>query len=266
MRITVCGKSDVGKKRGNNEDSFLVDEERELYVVADGVGGYAGGEVASELAVTTIDEVLSHATLFPARTEELLRRAEDALGWSMRVASARIHERAAADARVGHMATTAVAMRFLCDHVLVANVGDSRAYRIRDGEIVQLTQDHSLVAEQLRAGILSPEQARTHSMRNFILRSLGTEDDVRVDTFDFPVRRGDLFLLCSDGLSTMLDDLEIREIVLGSTTVEAAVDRLIARANAHGGDDNVTVVLARVDGLDHPGDEATTTSEPSAPA
>ncbi|HVO31009.1 MAG TPA: Stp1/IreP family PP2C-type Ser/Thr phosphatase [bacterium] len=265
MKITVCARTDVGRKRAENQDHFLVDEEHDLFVVADGVGGYAGGEVASELAVTTIEEVLARVAASAANDAEDLVRAEQSLALALRVASARIHARAGGEPSLSNMATTAVAMRFLHDHVVLANVGDSRGYRIRDGVITQLTRDHSLVAEQLRAGVISAEQARTHRMRNLILRSLGTEADVIVDTFVFPVREGDYLLLCSDGLSGMVEDLEIRGIVEGSLTVEAAAERLVERANDHGGDDNVTVVLARVDALDRDEDEKTDTSEIPTP-
>ena len=267
MKITSCAKSDVGRRRPKNEDRFLSNEAVDLYAVADGMGGYAGGEVASEMAVAVLDASFAPIAALPAGALSIARAAE-ALRSAVRLASRRIHERKAAEPNLAQMGTTAVAMLFLDDHAILANVGDSRAYRIRDGGIEQLTADHSLVAEQVRAGIITPEQARTHRMKNWILRSVGTEGDVEVDTFIVPLEPGDHLLLCSDGLTGMLEDHEIRDAVLGATTVESAVDRLVALANDRGGEDNVTVVLARVDALDRraTGDTTTDTLETPPPA
>ena len=267
MKITSCAKSDVGRRRPRNEDGYLRNDALDLFVVADGMGGYAGGEVASRLAVQVVETALQPIASLPEGALNIAR-ATEALRSAVRLASKRIHEEAESDPRLAQMGTTAVAMLFVDDHVLLANVGDSRAYRIRNGEITQLTQDHSIVAEQVRAGIITAEAARTSRMRNWILRSVGTEADVQVDIFVVRVEQGDLILLCSDGLHGMLDDAEIRDIALGTTVVETAADRLISRANENGGDDNITVVLARVDARDHhsTGDTSTDTLETPPPA
>lgn len=265
MKITSCAKTDVGRRRAKNEDRFLRNDALDLYVVADGMGGYAGGEVASRMAVEILETTLHPIAALPEGALNIAR-ATEAMRSAVRLASKRIHEEGASDPRLSQMGTTAVAMLFVDDHVLLANVGDSRAYRIRDGQISQLTEDHSIVAEQVRAGILTPEQARTSRMRNWILRSVGTEEDVNVDIFVVRVEEGDLILLCSDGLYSMVDDREIRDIVLGTRSVETAAEHLITRANQNGGDDNITVVLARVDALDRrtTGDTSTDTIETPA--
>src|SRR4051812_25794141 len=172
MKITSCAKTDTGRKRPKNEDHFLVNDESDLFVVADGMGGYAGGEVASGMAVEILEGVLEPIASLPEGALNIAR-ATEAMRSAVRLASKRIHDEAESDPRYAKMGTTTVAMLFLDDHVLLANVGDSRAYRIRNGEITQLTHDHSVVAEQVRAGIITEEQARTSRMRNWILRALG---------------------------------------------------------------------------------------------
>ncbi|MFH0799490.1 MAG: Stp1/IreP family PP2C-type Ser/Thr phosphatase [Pseudomonadota bacterium] len=268
MRIRSFGLSDVGRRREKNEDSFLVSEELKLYAVADGMGGHLGGDFASRMAVETLDETLKALEADP---ESTLREGDSNfrpgeyqgyLRYAIGLGSQRIFERATAEATLHGMGTTTVALLFRNNKVYVANVGDSRAYRIRRDKITQITKDHSLVGEQIRAGMLSADDARVHRLKNIITRSVGFQEDVEADIDIRVVREGDRFLLCSDGLSNMIEDSEIRDIV-ATNDLEAACHRLIDIANERGGDDNITAVLVEVEALEEedvghdPSDEST---------
>jgi serine/threonine protein phosphatase PrpC len=236
MRIgDRTGRTDAGRKRRRNEDSFVV--EPPLFAVADGMGGAQAGEVASRLAAAAFREFHDADELAPEeRVEAIIQEA-----------NRRIFDRARADAAASGMGTTITAAVVGEDSVTIGHVGDSRAYRIRDGELEQLTQDHSLVADLIRSGRLTPEEADTHPQRSVITRALGTDPEVDVDTFTVEVAPGDVFLLCSDGLTTMVGDDEILRLVRESSGLESAGKALVKAANRHGGDDNVTVVLFRVE-------------------
>ena len=225
--------SDVGRQREGNEDSMFVDPP--LFVVADGMGGAQAGEVASGLAVETVSEKS------PADGN-----VEEDLVEAISEANRRIHEKAQDDRELAGMGTTLTAAFVHDGKVTLGHVGDSRAYRFRDGELVQLTDDHSLVAELERHGKLTAAEARVHPQRSMILRALGIGPDVEVDTYCFIGEPGDVFLLCSDGLSGLVHDAVIAEVLDGCETLDAAADKLIELANLSGGPDNITTVLFRL--------------------
>jgi PPM family protein phosphatase len=254
MRIRSFATSDVGRRREKNEDSYLANDGLCLYAVADGMGGHLGGDCASKIAATTIEEIVSSLESDPEMTlqegEEIKPGEYPAyLRYALRVSSKRIYDLAIHDPALRGMGTTSVILFFRKNKVYIANVGDSRAYRIRGENIVQVTKDHSLVGEQIRAGVMSEEEARGSRFRNIITRSVGFQEDVEADIDIRVVREGDRFLLCSDGLSNMLEDHEIREII-SSNDLQAACQRLVDVANERGGDDNITVILAEVETLD----------------
>jgi protein phosphatase len=252
MRITSCGITDVGVKRTNNEDNYLINDELNLFVVCDGMGGHAGGEFASAIAVNTVEEVLAGGITAPeveaAREDGEVEVARERIRYAIRLAGKRIHEKASAEPDYHGMGTTCLVLLFDGANAFVAHVGDSRGYLVRDGKIEQLTEDHSLVNERIRAGLLTPDQARHHKLKNIITRSLGYTEDVEIDIQVRAVRRGDRFLLCSDGLSNLVDPAEIGEVVR-SMSPQPAARRLVQSACARGGDDNITAVIARVDEL-----------------
>jgi serine/threonine protein phosphatase PrpC len=225
--------SDLGRQRQGNEDNFFV--RAPLFVVADGMGGAQAGEVASEMAVRSFDDELPGGEPAAALVEVIEQ------------ANRRIHERSRADERRAGMGTTVTAAYVADDDVVVAHVGDSRAYLLRDGELRRLTTDHSLVGELVARGKLTEEQAESHPQRSVITRALGPEPEVRVDVEAFRARPGDLFLLCSDGLTSMVHEPRLRELVQDHESLEELGKRLIAAANEAGGRDNITVILFRLE-------------------
>jgi serine/threonine protein phosphatase PrpC len=252
MRITSCGITDVGVKRTNNEDNYLINDELNLFVVCDGMGGHAGGEFASAIAVNTVEEVLSDLETSPeieaAREEGSVEVMRERLRYAIRLAGKRIFEKANAEPEYRGMGTTCLVLLVDGSNAFVAHVGDSRGYIVREGRIEQLTEDHSLVNERIRAGLLTPEQARHHKLKNIITRSLGYTEDVEIDIQVRALRRGDRFLLCSDGLSNLVEPAELGEAVRSMNPQEAA-RHLVQLACARGGDDNITAVITRVDEL-----------------
>lgn len=252
MRITSCGITDVGVKRTNNEDNYLINDELNLFVVCDGMGGHAGGEFASAIAVNTVEEVLSDLETSPeleaAREEGAVEVMRERLRYAIRLAGKRIFEKANAEPEYRGMGTTCLVLLVDGSNAFIAHVGDSRGYIVREGRIEQLTEDHSLVNERIRAGLLTPEQARHHKLKNIITRSLGYTEDVEIDIQVRALRRGDRFLLCSDGLSNLVEPAELGEAVRSMNPQEAA-RHLVQLACARGGDDNITAVITRVDEL-----------------
>jgi protein phosphatase len=230
-----AGKTDPGRVRRRNEDAFVVDPP--LFAVADGMGGAQAGEVASRLAAAAFREYREADELAP---EERVRAI-------IKEANRRIYDRARTDSEVSGMGTTVTAALLTDGRVVIGHVGDSRAYRIRNGRLEQLTDDHSLVADLMRSGRLTAEEAEGHPQRSVITRALGTDPDVDVDTLVVEVEAGDLFLLCSDGLSTMVSDSEVLQTVERAATLDGAARDLVRAANTGGGEDNVTVVLFRLD-------------------
>jgi protein phosphatase len=226
--------TDTGRQRRANEDSLLASAP--LFVVADGMGGAQAGEVASRIAVESFQLGLSDSTA-----------PELALAQLAREANARIHELSQANAEQAGMGTTLTAAYVGERDVAIAHVGDSRAYCLRDGQLVRLTDDHSLVDELMRQGRLTPEEAVEHPQRSVITRALGPEGTVEVDTRSFAARAGDVYLLCSDGLTTMLSEEQIAAVLLAHPRLRDAGETLIAAANDAGGRDNITVVLLRLE-------------------
>jgi protein phosphatase len=237
------GVSDVGCKREVNEDSFLVDDSLALYLVADGMGGHAGGAFASRAAAAAFRDEFRRrcADPLPDRAEFRIDALASRLIEAVTVASVTVFERALVDPSLSGMGTTLSAMHVADGKAFVAHVGDSRVYLVRDRSLTQVSEDHSLVSDQLRVGLLTPEEARTSPLRNVITRSVGFSREVEPDLYVVPIEHGDRFLLCSDGLTL---HVEPREILLGlqSTFLAKAPWELVDLAVSRGGEDNVTVV------------------------
>jgi PPM family protein phosphatase len=250
LRIEVAGETNVGMKRTHNEDNFAILEDSGLYIVADGMGGHASGEVASKMAVDAMREFFQATASDPERTwpykmDRSKGYEENRLITAIKLANLRIYESAQRDARQRGMGTTIVTMFAVEDGVYVAHVGDSRVYRLRETSIEQLTEDHSLLNDYIKMKRLTPEEIANFPHKNVIVRALGMKDTVKVDTrFEKP-RAADTYLLCSDGLSGPVTDPEMLDIVNSAPDLKSAAARLIQRANENGGPDNISVVLAR---------------------
>jgi protein phosphatase len=250
-----AGLSHPGRKRRHNEDSYVL--EPPLFVIADGMGGAKAGEVASGLAVSAAQDGPTDGESGEERVVALIEEA-----------NRRVYRRASEDREASGMGTTMTVALVEGDRVFFGHVGDSRAYLIRDGQLDQLTDDHSLVAELVRGGKLTPEEAETHPQRSVITRALGTEPDIDVDTFTVEAEPNDVFMLCSDGLTTMVDD----ETILGAveenrSNLKDAAKALINAANRGGGEDNITVIFFAVDGDgDEPAEAADTAETAREPA
>jgi PPM family protein phosphatase len=232
------GLTDTGRRRRRNEDSYVC--EPPLFAIADGMGGAQAGEVASRLAAAVLNETA---------LVEAGELSEDRIAELIQEANRRVFQRANEDVAASGMGTTMTVALVdgAAGTVAIGHVGDSRAYRVRDGELEQLTEDHSLVNELLKSGKLSPEEAMSHPQRSVITRAIGTEPDVDVDTFTVDARPGDLFLLCSDGLTDMISDEEILGLVKsGESDLEVAARGLVEAANTSGGGDNITVVAFEI--------------------
>lgn len=249
MPLTVLhhAKSDVGLKRTHNEDRFLADASLGLYVVCDGMGGGNAGEVASKMAIETIHAHLSavgkEAGSASGTPDVNLSLATHRLAAAIRAANEAIHRSSWATHAFAGMGTTVVAVLLSDDLLSIAHVGDSRLYLIRNGTIDSLTTDHSWVAEQVRQGLLTEEEAERSPKRNIVTRALGVERTVEVEIGEIPVRDGDRFLLCSDGLTRGVRPLDILCAIEEADDLDETVERLIAMANGAGGDDNITVLL-----------------------
>jgi PPM family protein phosphatase len=236
MRLSgSVGRSDAGRKRRRNEDAFVVAPP--LFAVADGMGGAQAGEVAARLATAAFHEY--------HEADEL--EAEQRVAAIIQEANRRIYERARADTEASGMGTTVTAALLEGSRIVIGHVGDSRAYRLREGRLEQLTDDHSLVADLVRGGRISPEEADIHPQRSVITRALGTDPEVDIDSLAVDARPGDVYLLCSDGLTTMVTDQEILDIVGRAKSLEHAGKDLVKAANRRGGEDNITVVLFAVE-------------------
>lgn len=250
LRIEVAGQTDVGRKRAHNEDNFAILGDFGLYIVADGMGGHASGEVASQLAVDTMREFFSATADDPDRTwpykmDRSRAYEENRLITAIKLSNLRIYEAAKNNPKQKGMGTTIVALFVTGEGVYTAHVGDSRVYRFRDGAMEQLTEDHSLLNDYMKMKKLSEEEVANFPHKNVIVRALGMKETVKVDTrFDAP-KNGDIVLLCSDGLAGPVSDEEIFQIVRSAADLATAAAQLINRANENGGPDNVTAVLAR---------------------
>ena len=246
MQIKVGARTDVGIVRSGNEDNFFAeaDEKRGVFIVADGMGGHAAGEVASEMAVQIVARQLLPLT---AVTDD---GARETVAQAMRDANRAIYDRMLAEVDKQGMGTTASVMLLSDTGYVIGQIGDSRIYLLRDGALTQITKDHSYVQEQVDAGLLTPEQARYHPYSNVITRCVGASDDVEADIYEGVPRVGDVFLLASDGLSGMVDDRRLQQLLLARSGPGRIVDTLIAEANGRGGLDNITAIVVQVDSLD----------------
>ena len=254
VRLSASGRTDAGRVRGHNEDSFEIDREHELYVVADGMGGHSHGEVASRMAVEAIRGFVSEAegekeATWPFAYDPHLQRHSNVLKAAVRLAHDQVLSAIRRDGNLYGMGTTVVACLVREGTAAVAHVGDSRAYRLHGAELERLTEDHTWVNEQVVAGFLSEEQARDHPLKNVVTRALGGDSEVRIELSEVEIEPGDTLLLCSDGLTTMLDDPEIERHLEGvkNGDLDAACDALVEEANTRGGHDNVTVVLVKAE-------------------
>jgi serine/threonine protein phosphatase PrpC len=246
VHITCAGRTDLGIIRSGNEDSYLMVPERGIFIVADGMGGHAAGEVASDMAVRHIARELG--SLRGLTDDQVAERMRSAI----RAANAAIFQRTLTEHDKRGMGTTVTTLVLYDTRFVVGQVGDSRAYLLRDGKLIQLTKDHSYVQEQVDAGYLTPEQARTHPYSNVITRCVGANGEVTPDVYIGIVKPKDLFLLASDGLTGMLEDHQLGELLARDRMPQEHVDDLIGEANRHGGLDNITAIVVRIDSVDIP--------------
>jgi len=247
LGVEVAARSDIGRVRTSNEDSFGCDQRLGVYVVCDGMGGHAAGEIASRIAVDSVlayfrdkEPLAADASLIDAPMGARL------LADAVNKANESILQYADENEATAGMGTTLVAARFCDGKFTIAHIGDSRIYLLRDGELVQLTEDHSFVMEQVRRGVLTLEEAKHSSAQHIITRALGTGDDSPPDLAEFPAQEGDLLLLTTDGVLRHVDDDEIKNILSQIPSLQLACDTLIDAANQGGGEDNATCLLLRV--------------------
>jgi protein phosphatase len=240
VKLQAFGFSDVGHCRESNEDNYFFDTSLGLYAVADGMGGHAAGEVASRLAVEALEEIIRRNGGIGDSAQEAAEKLQSAVGEANR----RICDSITSNAEQRGMGTTVVALIVAGDRIIVGHVGDSRAYMLRDGRLERLTSDHSWVCEQVKAGLLTDDDAQRHPMRNIVTRALGSRTEVSADVSEQPVRPGDVYMLCSDGLNAMLYDEQIQQMLVEhGSDPEASARALVEAANAHGGEDNTTVIV-----------------------
>jgi PPM family protein phosphatase len=252
MRVRFSGATNIGRKRDHNEDNIYLPTDARLAIVADGMGGHAFGEVASKLAVETVlhyfQETADAQTItWPYKVDRDTRGDVNRMATSIMLANLEIFERAQRDPRCKGMGTTVVAMYFLDDTAVIGHVGDSRVYRLRDRELTQLTEDHSLINDYIKMKRVTRDEAESWPHKNVIVRALGMKESVQVDILTEQPRVGDCYILCSDGLSGMIKDDQIGHIVASERDLDRATDRLIDAANDEGGIDNISVVLARIE-------------------
>jgi PPM family protein phosphatase len=242
VHLAVAARTDVGRIRKGNEDSLhaSANDYRGLFIVADGMGGHAAGEVASEMAVEIVSRDLSDLNDLDAPD------AHSRVARALRDANRAVYERTRTERDKLGMGSTVSALLLSENKYIVGHVGDSRIYIVRDAGMHQLTRDHSLVQEQVDAGLLTPEQARRHPQSNVITRCVGMADDIDPDVFSGEAQIGDTFLLASDGLTGMIEDRRIQQLLVSRAKPERIVDALIQEANMNGGNDNITAVVVRV--------------------
>jgi serine/threonine protein phosphatase PrpC len=273
MRIRYAAKTDVGMKRTHNEDYFSLMEDEQLFIVADGMGGHSSGEVASRMAAETVSEFYQRTkdeeATWPYKMDRSLSYIENRLACGIKLANYKIYEAASKDIRFKGMGTTIVTCLINGDKIYIAHVGDSRCYRIREQKIAQLTRDHSLLEDYKDAKPdMTEEEERNFPHKNVITRALGMRDSVQVDIGTYDVRDGDVYLLCSDGLSGMVEDDQLQSIMLEAPNLEHSVAELVDQANRAGGTDNITTLVlectnvgSEPDSADDAPEEAPTTKE-----
>lgn len=254
MKLKYAGASHMGNKRTNNEDSYVLLPDHQVFAVADGMGGYLAGEVASRMAVESVRDFFEQThededITWPYREEAGFSYGENRLSVAIKLANGLIHRRAQDDPQCKQMGTTIVATLFSDIGVAVAHVGDSRVYRLRDGELLQLTEDHSLLNDFRKLNpALTEEDAASFRYKNVIVRALGMQDHVEVDLQRVPALAGDLYLLCSDGLTGEVPDADLATVLGGANgDLSATAQKLVEMACDNGGRDNVTVVLVQIE-------------------
>jgi protein phosphatase len=251
MRLSYQAVTDVGRKRKGNEDALFLNPEERLFVVADGMGGHAAGEVASKIAVDSINEFVTltggdEEITWPFGLDETISYDGNRLKTAIRHANRRVLEATREKTEYEGMATTVAAVLVDGDLANLGHVGDSRIYLLSEGELSQLTSDHSWVNEQIQNGVISADQARSHPLRNVVTRALGGKPDLNVDMQVRKMKPGEMLLICSDGLTTMVADEQIRRVLQEAEgDVDKAAHALVDEANASGGEDNITVVLLK---------------------
>jgi protein phosphatase len=246
VHFTCAARTDVGVVRSGNEDNYLMLSDRGIFIVADGMGGHAAGEVASEMAVRiTSREIGSVRGLTEAEAGDRVRQA-------IQAANDAIFNRTLSERDKRGMGTTATVLVLMRGRYLIGQVGDSRAYLLRNGTLTQLTKDHSYVQEQVDAGLLTPEQARVHPYSNVITRCVGASVDVTPDLYFGALHSGDVVLLASDGLTGMLEDEQLMKILMSEGDPQTWVDKMVNEANRRGGLDNITAIVVRIDAVDAP--------------
>ncbi|HEX5656020.1 MAG TPA: Stp1/IreP family PP2C-type Ser/Thr phosphatase [Polyangiales bacterium] len=238
-------------KRNHNEDNYAILSDEDLFIVADGMGGHASGEVASQMAIDTMRDFFRATSqdpeaTWPYKMDKTRGYQENRLITGIKLANLRIFEAAQRNAGQRGMGTTVVSLIAVDDGILVGHVGDSRVYRVRDGKLTQLTEDHSLLNDYIKMKRLTPEEIASFPHKNVIVRALGMKESVKVDCFLDKPEVGDIYCLCTDGLSGPVSDEEIRELVSQHGDLTGSTKALIERANRNGGPDNITVILARV--------------------
>ncbi len=259
MRAVAAGLTDVGLQRDHNEDSFAILQDHELYIVADGMGGHRAGDVASKLATEAIVDFFRATAAedftWPFHFDSRMSEEENRLLTGIKIANRQIVERSSRSRECHGMGTTVVGALFSGKKgkMYIGHVGDSRAYRVRGGEIQQMTRDHSLVNDYLLAMPELTEEQKSELPKNVITRALGMQEHVSVDLQGDDVSVGDCYILCSDGLSGMIEDAEMLDIVSRAPSIEEACRKLIAVANEHGGEDNITAVLVKIEAEAAPG-------------
>jgi serine/threonine protein phosphatase PrpC len=247
MNLIAGYKTDIGRKRKQNQDNGISVPDLGLFIVADGMGGHQGGETASAMVVESVPAIVKK------KTKKKNWDPKVVLAEAIREANSTIYKKASEQNTLQGMGTTTTSLLFSQNILTLGHVGDSRCYYIRENAIWQLTRDHSLVAEKIRAGLITPEEARTDQMKNVITRSVGFESHVDVDTYEFEVQNGDVFLVCSDGLSGFLEDDKMLELITPFCKEQKSIDEtlqsLIDGANNNGGEDNISALLVKVTGI-----------------
>ena len=253
MRLTSAGRTHVGMKRAHNEDSLRLFREENLFIVADGMGGHASGEVASQMSVETLAEFFrataeDDEVTWPYKMDKGRKYEENRVVTGIKLSNRKIFESASRDSKLKGMGTTICVLFFVNAGCYVGHVGDSRVYRYRNGKLTQLTEDHSLLNDYIKMKNLTPEEIEAFPHKNVIVRALGMKETVQVDVHHEVPETGDIYLLCSDGLSGMVNDDNINRILSDADSdLDKKAERLIDTANENGGTDNITVILARYD-------------------
>ncbi len=252
MKLNFFGATDVGRRRKNNEDYLGIYDAENLFIVADGMGGHAAGEIASSTAVQAVAEFVALTAketdiTWPWGVDPNLSLVANRLKTAVRFGNQKVLDLSLTDGDYEGMATTIVGLLFEGTTAHIAHVGDSRLYLINASGIKQVTTDHSWVLEQVGLGVLTPEQARSHPLRNVVTRAIGASPELSVDVTAHEMAVGDVLLLCSDGLSGMVVDADLERIVKANADPKTAATLLVAEANAHGGEDNITVLLVKRD-------------------